>query len=107
MNETTDIGISLASLSNLLCNVYVSIDSFVEVFVLSTRTNEVDDNVGVLDSFIVKTIVIEVEVAHNVALSTASAELQFLYEIIVSVDVIMREDDITSDVAERSTDVRT
>lgn len=99
VNETADIRISLASLSDFLGNVNIGIDGFVEVLVLCTRADKVDDNVGVLDGFIVECIVIEIEVAHNVALATAGAELKFLDEIVVRVNVIMWEDHVTSNIA--------
>lgn len=105
MDESADVGVSLASLSDFLSNVYVSVDCLVEVLVLRSRADEVDNNIRVLDRFIVESVVIEIEVTHNVALATSSAEFQFLHEIIVRIHVIMWEDHITSDVAESCTNL--
>jgi hypothetical protein len=105
VNESADIRISLASFCDFLSNIDVGVDSFVVDFVLSSRTSEVNDDVRVLDSFIVESVIIVVEITHNVALTRASAEFQFLDEIIISVDVVMRENNITANVAQTSTNL--
>lgn len=73
MNETTNVGVSLTGFCDFLCNMYISVDGLIEVLVLSARAYKVNDDIGVLNSFIVQTVVIEVEVAHDIALATACA----------------------------------
>jgi len=106
VNESADIRVSLAGFCDFLRNIDVCINSFVVEFILSSRTSEVNDDVRILDGFIVESVIIVVEITHNVALARTSTEFQFLDEIIICVDVVMRENNITANVAQTSTNLR-
>ena len=99
MNESADIWISLASLSDFLGNIDICIDSFVVEFILSSRTSEVNDDVGVLDCFVIESVIVVVKVTHDITLTRTSAKLQFLDEVIICVDMVVRENDVTANVA--------
>jgi len=99
MNESADIWVSLASLSDFLSNVDICIDSFVVDLILSSGTSEVNDDVGVLDCFVIESVIVVVKVTHDITLTRTSAKLQFLDEVIICVDMVVRENDVTANVA--------